>query len=473
MIPLANKICPLCDEANQCAPANTGNFEVPCWCATADVRSEALASIPAAKLNKSCLCPQCAEGSTERPELETLTFVLSEFPMLSETFILNQIAHFIAQGVDVKLVSMNRSSSGLDHPWVTRYALMDKVRYVFDRNQTWHKFATLLGSIASDILHGRAATLKQLWTLGAKSYLLSRAIPATSNAIICHFGHIGGEVARVKALKPGANFKLITFFHGADVSIRSHLEHYQQNYQTLFSHGDLMLPISQFWATRLADMGCPAQKIQVQHMGVELDSFSFLSRYDHRPAPAPVQLIAVCRFVEKKGLPVLVECMSLLGSGYRLTVIGGGTMVAEIEQQIRELGLEDRIILSGPLPSHEVEIRLGHADAFVLPSVTGSNGDMEGIPVALMEAMAKGLLVFSTRHSGIPELIEDGVNGHLVAEKDAQQLADRIRHTFESQTSEQRQRTADAARHTIETSFNVKLLNGTLMSRIAQLSALS
>lgn len=420
-------------------------------------------------------CATTSEGadatdSNNHTRQNNIVFMLAEFPMLSETFILNQIALFVDQGFNVRIVSMNRSYSGLQHPWVKRYALMDKVEYVFDRNQPLHKMATLLRSIAADIAQCRGATLKQLWTLGAKSYLLSRAIPEQEALVICHFGHIGAEVAKIKALRPAPNLKLITFFHGADVSIHSFLEHYRQAYQTLFAHGNLMLPISQFWANRLVQMGCPAQKIQVQHMGIEVDTFSFSPQYRGRALPNPVQLISVCRFVEKKGLPILIDCMKLLGPQYHLTVIGDGPLWANIEQQIQHLGLEQSVTLCGPLTSDEVAIRLGKADAFILPSVTASNGDMEGIPVALMEAMAKGLLVFSTRHSGIPELVEDGVNGYLVAENDAAQLAERIGHTFEQQTGEQRQLIADAARRTVETDFNVKLLNDGLVSKIAQLT---
>lgn len=398
-----------------------------------------------------------------------LVFVLAEFPMLSETFVLNQIALFVEQGFNVRIVSMNRSYSGLDHPWLTRYALMDKVQYIFKRNKLRHKIFTLLDSIVTDIAQGRGATLKQLWTLGAKSYLLSRVLPEEEALVVCHFGHIGAEVAKIKALRSTPKLKLVTFFHGADVSIRSHLKQHSKAYQTLFAQGVLMLPVSQFWANRLADMGCPADKIQVQHMGIEVDSFSFSPRYQHRSLTRPIQLITVCRFVEKKGLPVLIDCMSLLGPQYRLTVIGDGPLLNSIEQQILSLGLERCINLCGPLVSDEVATRLDSADAFILPSVTASNGDMEGIPVSLMEAMAKGLLVFSTLHSGIPELIEDGVNGYMVDENDAHQLAQRIRQTFEHQTAEQRQPIADAARRTVETHFNLKLLNDSLMSKISQL----
>ncbi|EBH8233699.1 glycosyltransferase, partial [Salmonella enterica subsp. enterica serovar Paratyphi A str. AKU_12601] len=193
--------------------------------------------------------------------------------------------------------------------------------------------------------------------------------------------------------------KIATIFHGIDISSREVLSRYTPEYQQLFRRGDLMLPISDLWAGRLKSMGCPPEKI------------------------------AVSRLTEKKGLHVAIEaCRQLKAQGvaFRYRILGIGPWERRLRTLIEQYQLEDVIEMPGFKPSHEVKAMLDDADVFLLPSITGTDGDMEGIPVALMEAMAVGIPVVSTVHSGIPELVEAGKSGWLVPENDAQALAARL-----------------------------------------------
>lgn len=111
---------------------------------------------------------------------------------------------------------------------------------------------------------------------------------------------------------------------------------------------------------------------------------------------------------------------------FRYNILGIGPWERRLKTLIEQLQLEDVVFMPGFKPSHEVKAMLDQADLFLLPSVTGEDGDMEGIPVALMEAMAVGIPVVSTVHSGIPELIDADESGWLVPEKDAFALADTL-----------------------------------------------
>ena len=111
---------------------------------------------------------------------------------------------------------------------------------------------------------------------------------------------------------------------------------------------------------------------------------------------------------------------------------------------------------------------LDEADVFLLPSVTGADGDMEGIPVALMEAMAVGIPVLSTVHSGIPELIESGDSGWLVAENDARALADKLK-TLGRMDAQSLQPVLQRAREKVETDFNQQVINRQLASLLQTL----
>ncbi|ELW37760.1 glycosyl transferases group 1 family protein [Escherichia coli 95.0083] len=164
-------------------------------------------------------------------------------------------------------------------------------------------------------------------------------------------------------------------------------------YQQLFRRGDLMLPISDLWAGRLQKMGCPREKIAVSRMGVDM------TRFSPRPvkAPAtPLEIISVARLTEKKGLHVAIEACRQLkeqGVAFRYRILGIGPWERRLRTLIEQYQLEDVVEMPGFKPSHEVKAMLDDADVFLLPSVTGADGDMEGIPVALMEAMAGWFLL--------------------------------------------------------------------------------
>jgi colanic acid/amylovoran biosynthesis glycosyltransferase len=131
----------------------------------------------------------------------------------------------------------------------------------------------------------------------------------------------------------------------------------------------------------------------------------------------------VGRLIEKKGQIHLLRALAELrtrrpGLAFTLDLVGDGPDAALLRAEASQLTLDPCVRFHGSLPHKQVLALLESASIFVLPSVTASDGDMEGIPVALMEAMAQGLPVISTRHSGIPELVEEDVSGLLVPERD-------------------------------------------------------
>jgi colanic acid/amylovoran biosynthesis glycosyltransferase len=175
-----------------------------------------------------------------------------------------------------------------------------------------------------------------------------------------------------------------------------------------------------------------------------------------------LQLISVCRLAEKKGTEFALRALGRLRISnpdldWRYTIIGDGPLRDDLQRLAGQLGISDRVAFLGGLPHQEVKLWLSRSHVFILPSVTASNGDVEGIPVALMEAMASGLTVLSSYHSGIPELIEDRKTGFLAAEKDVDALAERIRWIAEH--PQECEQIAVAARRKVETEYNTELLN--------------
>src|SRR5690606_15495250 len=146
---------------------------------------------------------------------------------------------------------------------------------------------------------------------------------------------------------------------------------------------------------------------------------------DGSDAAAPVRLLAVGRAVEKKGFDHLLEALAALPPGlhWRLVHIGGGPLSAALRTRARALGLADRVAWRGPQPQQAVLAACRDADLFVLPCRIAADGDRDGLPNVLMEAQSQRLAVLSTRVSGVPELIEDGVTGMLVPPGDPAALS--------------------------------------------------
>ncbi|MDE9781009.1 colanic acid biosynthesis glycosyltransferase WcaL [Escherichia marmotae] len=402
-------------------------------------------------------------------------FFLLKFPLSSETFVLNQITAFIDMGFEVEIVALQKGDTQNTHAAWTQYNLAAKTRWLQDEPQ---------GKVAK-LRHRASQTLrgihrKNTWqALNIKCYgaesrnlILSAicgrvATPFHADVFIAHFGPAGVTAAKLRELGV-IRGKIATIFHGIDISSREVLNHYTPEYQQLFRRGDLMLPISDLWAGRLQKMGCPREKIAVSRMGVDM------TRFSPRPvkAPAtPLEIISVARLTEKKGLHVAIEACRQLkeqGVAFRYRILGIGPWERRLRTLIEQYQLEDVVEMPGFKPSHEVKAMLDDADVFLLPSVTGADGDMEGIPVALMEAMAVGIPVVSTLHSGIPELVEADKSGWLVPENDARALAQRLA-AFSQLDADKLAPVVKRAREKVEHDFNQQVINRELASLLQAL----
>ncbi len=146
-------------------------------------------------------------------------------------------------------------------------------------------------------------------------------------------------------------------------------------------------------------------------------------------------MITIARLVEKKGLDDAIRaCARLRDSGvcFFFQILGDGPQRAELERLAADLGLEDSIRFSGRVPNDRLRPMMSQAMVFVMPCVIARDGDRDGIPVAMMEAMASGVPVVSTTVSGIPELVEDGISGWLVPERSPELLAAALERTLKN-----------------------------------------
>jgi colanic acid/amylovoran biosynthesis glycosyltransferase len=301
-------------------------------------------------------------------------------------------------------------------------------------------------------------------------FLLFHTIPflneKTFDIIYCHFG-LNGALA-VKLREAGIiSGKIVTVFHGFDLTI--YLAKFDQMpYNELFEKGDLFLPISKRWERKIIDLGCNSQKISVHRMGIDTDKIA-LSTGRNTPNGG-VKLLSVARLVEKKGIVFGIQAISKVIKKFpniEYVIIGDGPLKNELQNKIDHLQMNRNIKLMGWMNQGETFAFMRQADIFLAPSVTSADGDQEGIPVVLMEAMAHGLPVISTHHSGIPELVVDHKTGLLVDERDSGALARKIE--FLIANPDQLVKMGIEGRKAVEADYNIRALNGDLVKAFHQL----
>lgn len=404
-----------------------------------------------------------------------LTFFTMRFPVASETFVLNQVTHFIDAGYEVEIISVFPGDLVNRHAAFDEYGLAAKTHFLLPEEKVSivdklnQRIKLVLPKVTKPSLL-RSLNVRRYGAQSSKLLLPSIVANAkqtfTADVFLVHFGYAGALANKLRELGV-LKGKQATVFHGADISRRHILEEHKLDYVNLFRQSELMLPISNLWKNKLIEMGCPPEKIHVTRMGIEPEKFNFQPRQAFQ---TPLRIVSVARLTEKKGLDVAVKASAILkqrGGQFQYTIIGNGDQDEMMRNFIAREGMEDCVSMPGFKPQEEIRRALSEADIFLLPSKTAADGDMEGIPVALMEAMAVGLPVVSTFHSGIPELIENNVSGWLVEEDDPEALAETLLKLSQGEVDVAP--VVAAARHKVETEFNQHIAYGELAQILERL----
>jgi colanic acid/amylovoran biosynthesis glycosyltransferase len=397
-----------------------------------------------------------AVGATPAPqarEAVRVLYVVSLFPCWSETFIVREIQALVRAGVDVRIVSLRHASEDLVQSDAA--ALLDRVLHPVPFGRSFAAVVReclaaplrqlrLLATILGGVRGSRGARAKSLVAWWRTLALADRVRALAPQLIHAHWATYPSTAALILSRSLGIPFSFTC--HAHDIFVEDHLV------AAKLRGARFAVTISDYNKALLAERhGAESvANLHVVRCGVALPEL------EYRPSGRQAgSILAIGRLDPIKGFRDLIEACALLarhGVVLRCDVIGEGPERRALEAQIARCGLQDSVRLLGAMKGEQVREHLYRAAVFVMPSVVTAAGNSDGIPVALMEAMAAGAPVVATTVSAIPELVRHGTNGLLAAPGDPEALAERLRTLLSD--PELGRGLAARARETVERRFN-------------------
>jgi colanic acid/amylovoran biosynthesis glycosyltransferase len=353
-----------------------------------------------------------------------IAFLVHRFPKISETFILNQLIGLCNKRTTVQVFSEAKPDDTPTHRKIQKYSFQDKTTYTADPENYVEGIQALCQSVPKLIESQNVSfpgVFSEFKTLqSAPRRLANIATVAESDGSDIYHAHFGPVGNSFLGVTKSFDKPYVVSFYGRDAS--ELLRENPARYDELFDRADAVTALSSDMKSSLVDAGCPDSKIHIQPLCIDTEQFSFSER--SKEDREPIQLLSVARFVEKKGLEYAIRAVASLAKSYDVTyrIAGDGERRDRLESLIDELGVSDTVHILGWQSQSEVANLMRDSHIFVLPSVTAEGGDKEGTPTVLLEAQSRGLPVVSTLHAGIPEIVENGVSGILVPERDSDEL---------------------------------------------------
>lgn len=332
----------------------------------------------------------------------TLALVAPSFNAVSETFIADHV-RTLAPGRTVLVCRDSRGTERLDCP------VLSHVR------PEYASFGPVDGWLKRNYVRVRRR-LGPALALEDRMRLIEFFEAQEVNRVLAEFGHSGAQVADVCAR---LGLPLHVYFRGNDASAAMLHGPVRRRYRRMFGQVQGIFCVSQNIADRLIGIGCPPGLIKINPSGVLISAFP--------PGdPEPGRMIAVGRLVEKKAPHLTLQAFAKVAEQFpaaRLDMVGDGPLAGRCRDTIARLGIAEKVTLHGPLDHAAVARLLRRASVFVQHSLVAPNGDTEGFPTAIAEAMSTALAVIATDHGGIAEHVFDGETGLIVAEGDVAGMA--------------------------------------------------
>ena len=370
--------------------------------------------------------PNCQ--SSERPK--GIAYLLKRYPRLSETFILNEILELERQGLDLSIFSLLPPEGGSFHPQVGM--VKAPVTYIPQPSlkDFWgwlKKHQTEAGNLSLNWEEALKLALEYDPDSKGYAYLLQAVTLAhyfrkqKIQHIHAHFATLASYMALSIHLLTGIPYSFTT--HAKDI----YTDEVDQSLLARKIEGTkFVVTVSDFNQKYLSNLfqGRFDHKILRIYNGLDLEIF----KEDSLPRE-PNLILSVGRLIPKKGFEYLIGACQILkekGLDFKCKIIGEGGQRNVLEQELKERGVDDRVEFLGSKTQDEVIRWMRRSTLLCLPCIVADNGDRDALPTVLLEALALGLPVVSTRVTGIPEIVEDGKEGLLVEEKDQSALSQAI-----------------------------------------------
>jgi glycosyltransferase involved in cell wall biosynthesis len=348
-----------------------------------------------------------------------VAYVLKVFPRFSQTFVLSEILAHEQAGLPLNIFSMRLSDDTRFHESLAR--VQSPVRHIQKPTGKAYDFLAELQATHALMPSVMDVIARSPWVIASdvqQAMAVARIVREQRiRHLHAHFGTIATTVSRLAAAMAGISYSFTA--HAKDIFHESVEE---EDFRSKLEDAAAVVTISDYNLGHLA-----AEYPSVKDRLVRIDNGLDLEQFNYRdPADRQPLVLGVGRFVEKKGFEYLVEaCVDLSARqpGVRCEIIGAGELEGALKSQIESLGVSGSVRLLGPQPQDEVRRKLREASVLAAPCVLASDGDRDGLPTILLEAMAVGTPVVSTDVTGIPEILEDGVTGLAVPQRDASALA--------------------------------------------------
>ena len=379
-----------------------------------------------------------------------LGYVLKMYPRFSETFIVSEILAREAAGEEIVIFSLRPPTDARFHPELARVqAPVIPVGRSASPRRLWETWRPAMED--PSLARGAATTLPELVAAEADEaeQSLSVARLAREHGVThlhAHFASMATTVARLAGAIADLPYSFTA--HAKDIFHRD-VDDAELEQKLAGAHH--AITISEYNLRHLrARFPRAVQRLHLVRNGLELERFPYLPRPEMRQAP---QVLAVGRLVEKKGFALLIDAIAALreaGTEMTASIVGDGPLREELAARIAEHGLEDRVELLGPRTQEEVRALLQEADLFAAPFVIAEDGNADGLPTVLLEAMASGIPCIAADVTAVGEVIRTGETGGLIPCDDAPALAAALR---EAGRSTARRSLTDAARALIEREY--------------------
>ncbi len=362
----------------------------------------------------------------------SIALLLKGYPRLSETFIAQEIRGLELAGLELLIVSLRHPTDPARHP------IHDEIRapvlYLPDYLhhepiRVWRGFwaalrerrlGRVMAAFGRDLW--RDPTRNRVRRLG-QALVLACELPADIACLYVHYLHTPASVARYTAAMRGLPFAISA--HAKDIWTIPDWEIREK-----LNDAAWLTTCTCLGYRHLAGLAPGARLFCLPH-GVDLDRLPSPPRATQGADPAaarPIELVTVARAVEKKGLDVVLDALALLPAeiDWRWRHVGGGPLRSSLEARAAGLGIADRVVWLGALPFDAVIEVLGRADLFCFAPRIAADGDRDGIPNVVAEAMSQGLAVVTAKAGAVDEIVRDGETGLVVPPDNAAALADAI-----------------------------------------------